>query len=371
MELEIEGDSFAPAGKVFQKTEKELKEITKKMLSNDACLQELLHICSLCNDSKIIYDPIRQHYTKVGEPTEAALKVLCEKVGTVSTKNDEGYVTKETLSKLTNEEKIALASTVDDYYLSLYKRQATLEFSRDRKSMSVLVESKKSDQSSYSSGSYFTRGSVANSSGKMMMFVKGAPENILTRCEFVRVGNSYETPIKMTDEIRKRIHKKAEMWGENESLRVLAFATVDKPTIPAVTKQIETKDYIKYESQMTFIGLVAMLDPPRPEVRRSIEQCREAGIRVIVITGDNQKTAESICRSIGVFEKGQDLSKLSFTGREFDAMKHEEKVDALMHACLFSRTEPTHKSVMVDYLKKQGLVVAMTGDGTVNDYVRC
>ena len=109
-----------------------------------------------------------------------------------------------------------------------------------------------------------------------------------------------------------------------------------------------------------------MLDPTRPEVAEAIVRCHNAGIRVVVINGDNKQTAESICRQIGVFTPDEDLTEKSYTGREFDDMSPEEQLRVALRANLFSRTEPTHKTILVDLLQSSGEIVAMTGDG-VND----
>jgi len=116
-------------------------------------------------------------------------------------------------------------------------------------------------------------------------------------------------------------------------------------------------------------GVVLLLqDPPREEVRGAIEDCGEAGIRVMVITGDNKNTAEAICREIGIFRDGEDIRDKSFTGREFMELPAERRKRILSGTGgrVFSRAEPKHKQDIVRILKEAGEVVAMTGDG-VND----
>lgn len=144
-------------------------------------------------------------------------------------------------------------------------------------------------------------------------------------------------------------------------------------------------NFVKVEQEMTFLGLVGLMDPPRPECRPAIDSCRDAGISVIMITGDNKLTAEAIAKDLGIISAGKNA--VSLTGREFDQLSDNEKT-AVLRKCMdeqggvFSRTEPRHKQVrrvvvgvvvvivviqvIVRILKSLGEVTAMTGDG-VND----
>lgn len=331
--FDITGSTYSPEGDITVNGE-------HVDLSKYETLQELNAICSLCNDSSIDYNEGKHVYEKVGEPTEVALVVLVEKM------NIKGL-------KLDNISKSERAHVCNNAIKEGYKKEFTLEFSRDRKSMSVYCTT--------SSGGRATR---SNDNMVNKMFVKGAPEGILERCTKVRVGNE---AVDMTPAMKKKIIEQVTAYGTGkDTLRCLALATVDKPLVADEMDLTDSKNFIKYESDMTFIGVVGMLDPPRTEVRQSISECRSAGIRVIVITGDNKNTAEAICRRIGVFGEDESTVGLSYSGREFDELSEAEQRDACRNARLFSRVEPSHKSSIVEYLQGDGDVAAMTGDG-VND----
>lgn len=102
-----------------------------------------------------------------------------------------------------------------------------------------------------------------------------------------------------------------------------------------------------------------MLDPPRQEVAASIMLCRQAGIRVIMITGDNKGTAVAICRRIGILTEDDDVEYMAFTGREFDELSPQAQRDAVTHARCFARVEPSHKSKIVEYLQGFDEITAM------------
>merc|ERR1712165_333292 len=232
---------------------------------------------------------------------------------------------------------------------SCWKKDFTLEFSRDRKSMSSCCLPLK--QTKLGAGP--------------KMFVKGAPEGVLDRCTFVRVGSQ---KVPMTPALKAEIMKHCKFYGTGrDTLRCLALATIDNPMKKEDMNLEDSTKFIKYETNCTFVGVVGMLDPPRLEVTDSIRECRSAGIRVIMITGDNKATAEAICRRIGIFGDNESTEGMAFTGREFDDLPSDAaRATAVRNARLFARVEPAHKSKIVEFLQADGEVTAMTGDG-VND----
>lgn len=287
-----------------------------------------MQIAALCNDAKVAYSAENDTYTSIGEPTEAALRVLVEKVGTAESA--------ASLAGLTAQQRV---NAVNADLESRFSRLLTFEFSRDRKSMSVLVRE--------------------NAASTAALFVKGAPETVLERCEYIQVAGERRP---LSAELRAEITETVHTYG-SRGLRTLALAYVDDVDADADHYHTESSaEYVRFEQKMVFAGLVGMLDPPRPEVRSAIAKCKTAGVRVVVITGDNKNTAETICRQIGVFEEDdEDLRGRSFTGKEFDQLAQEDKVKAVLNASLFSRTEPGHKLQIVELLQEQGLVCAMVG----------
>jgi len=268
----------------------------------------------------------RNLYTNVGEPTEAALKVLVEKLPSTASDLDQN------LSSMPPSER---ASAVNDYLEARFPRLLTFEFSRDRKMMSVLVDT----------GNHGA------------LFAKGAPESILDRCTSVLVPGGGLLP--MTTALRSTIMDKTLSYA-SQGLRTLAMAYANVQDVNSAHYQCsDTKGYSQFERDLTFVSLVGMLDPPRPEVKLAVENCKAAGIRVICITGDNRGTAETICRQIGILEEDDDLKGKSYTGRDFDELSYEDKIKAVTTASVFSRAEPGHKSQLVDLLQSLGMVVAM------------
>ena len=180
------------------------------------------------------------------------------------------------------------------------------------------------------------------------ILTKGAPDVLLERCDFVRKSTGI-VPLDPTEteKIKKKI---AEFSGQG--LRVLAFAY----------KESEGPLTIESEENLIFLGLIAMMDPPRPEAIQAVADAKRAGIRTVMITGDHKITARAIAKQLGIYQEGD----LAVTGRELDAMSEKEWQEKLEKICVYARVAPEHKIRIVKAWQKKGRIVSMTGDG-VND----
>lgn len=132
-----------------------------------------------------------------------------------------------------------------------------------------------------------------------------------------------------------------------------------KKLLRAIVVRLYSSSTVCVQSDLTFVGCVGMLDPPRQEVAASIQLCRQAGIRVIMITGDNKGTAVAICRRIGILTEEDDVERMAFTGREFDELSPSTQREAVTHARCFARVEPSHKSKIVEFLQGFDEITAM------------
>jgi Ca2+-transporting ATPase len=203
-----------------------------------------------------------------------------------------------------------------------FERLDEVPFSSERKMMSVLVKDKKNN---------------------LVVYAKGAPEVLIKKCTKILSDGKIKT---LTPKDKKRILSQNKKFA-SEGLRVLGFAF--KPSKKKIS-----------EDNLIWIGLQAMIDPPHPEVEDALKQCKTAGIRVIMITGDNPITAQAIAKQVGLESKGV------ITGSELKEMSDKELEEKLNDDYnIFARVDPFHKLRILEILKKDNMV-AMTGDG-VND----
>jgi len=264
---------------------------------------------------------------------EVALRTFVEKVGLP------GYAApKNALEGLSKQERASFCNT---HWQDEYPRTSAYEFTSQRKMMSVLC----------------------GHSNESFLFVKGAPEVVLPLCQSVLQEGS-EIPGTLPSETRWLLDETVSGWGSSMALRSLAFAY--KP-FKSGSLQILPED----EKGLILIGFVGIHDPPRGEAREAVEACQTAGVRVIMVTGDNIDTARSVGFQVGIIkdetsEEAKLLKGKSATGAEFDELSDPEQRLAVMDMAVFARVEPTHKSKLVEILKSRGDIVAVTGDG-VND----
>ena len=258
----------------------------------------LANAMSLCSDAE--FDT--EAGTAVGEPTECALVNYAEKLG---------------LSKNVQKNKLA--------------RIGEVPFDSGRKMMSTIHRT---------------------ADGALVQFTKGAPDELLKRCTHAMVGGK---AVELTGDLRTKILA-ANKGMADRALRVLAAATKKLSAEPSVY------DSDTVECGLCFVGLVGMIDPVRPEVKPAIDECRNAGIRPIMITGDHKDTAVAIAMQLGIIT---DASQ-AITGAELDKISDAEFETAVERFSVYARVQPEHKTRIVNAWRKKGRVTAMTGDG-VND----
>ena len=265
-------------------------------LVSSETIEPLLRCGAVCNNAERASDDDEKEY--FGDPTEVALVVSAAKAGIGGGEGPDGSG----------------------------DRVAEVPFSSERQRMTVVVREE----------------------GGHTAYTKGAPEVVLDRCDSVLVDGEVR---ELTDETRERIRERVESFA-GDALRVLGFARREGVDPEADEDALETG--------LTFLGLQGMIDPPRPEVEGAVADCRRAGIRVVMVTGDNLETAKAIGREIGFDPEG------AMTGTEIAACSDAELREAVEDVEVFARATPEHKVRVLEALQANGHTVAMTGDG-VND----
>lgn len=277
---------------------------------------------ALCNDASIDPDPDRPgEYKTVGDPTEAALLVAAATQG----------LEKARLNQL-------------------FPRVGEVPFSSDRKRMTTIhrVTAEAIQAIDPSATALFS-----NVNFTYTAFTKGALHVILENAVYIWVNDHLEP---LTEEWRNRIEAAHNTMAE-QGLRVLGMAAHALGERLPDPEQLES-----VEERLTFLGLVGMMDPARPEVKEAVALCRTAGIRPVMITGDHPITAKEIAKQLDIAQPGDRV----IIGRELEQMSIAELEQVVEHVPIFARVSPEHKLNIVQALQNRGHVVAMTGDG-VND----
>ncbi len=272
--------------------------------------KKLLCVATLCSNSELSKE--HGNFSAHGEPTENALVIEAAKNG----------ITKKNLLK---------------EYLKIHE----FPFDSSRKMMSVIYKR-------------------TNKSYKIV--TKGAPEVILKKCSHYYTENGvYPINEEIIGNIEKNNAKMA-----SEALRVLAVAYKEEALSNIDTeKWNEQKDNI--EKNLVFLGLIGIIDPPRPEAKIAVYDCKRAGIKPVMITGDNVQTAKAIAKEVGIIsEKAYRENKGIITGGELNNIEDKDLRDVVNDYSVFARVSPEHKVKIVKAFQSNGNVVAMTGDG-IND----
>jgi Ca2+-transporting ATPase len=266
-------------------------------------------------------------------------KLVMEGISANSTAFLEEEVTGEKPKGVGNPTEVALLLWLNSQgcdYLALREKATVIDqltFSTERKFMATLVQSPLI--------------------GKKVLYVKGAPEIVLGKCKDVMLDG------KRVDAVEYRSTVEAQLLNyQNMAMRTLGFAF-------KIVDDAEASDCVSLvaENDLSFLGVVAISDPIRPDVPAAVAKCQSAGIGVKIVTGDTPGTATEIARQIGLW-KPEDTEKNRITGAAFAELTDEEALDRVMDLKIMSRARPTDKQRLVQLLQQKGAVVAVTGDGT-------
>lgn len=262
-------------------------------------LRDTLLAGALCNRAQLHVK--RSRYIVDGDPTDGALLIVARKA------------------------KIEWQET--ERYRTIYE----LPFDSTRKRMTVVVENEKKER---------------------FLIVKGAPEVILSRSKYTLGLDGSLLPLD-----KKKLTKKMDEMA-NKALRIIAIGIKQLPPHVRVTKA----ELPRLEEEINFLGLFGLQDPPRAGVTEAIQECKEAGIKTVMITGDHKKTAMAIGRKVGIYQEGD----IVLEGHELNKHSIDSLAEMIEQVSIFARVTPEHKLKIVKAYQKVGHIVAMTGDG-VND----
>ncbi|NLJ99656.1 MAG: calcium-translocating P-type ATPase, SERCA-type [Clostridia bacterium] len=298
--IEISGEGYSPRGDFLMGGE-------KTSLKKSHGLKTLLKIAALCNNARLVRDGVdiegmfrKANWSTKGDPTKGALLVAAAK----------GGIWRE---RIEEEE----------------QRIEEIPFDSDRKRMSVIYRNRIGE----------------------FLYTKGAPDVVLERCKYILSNGSIS---EITKEKREKIlNQNLEL--ADRAMRVLALAYREVSS--------ESSRYDEdLEKDLVFVGLAAMIDPPRPEVTEAIKKCYKAGIRTVMITGDHPSTAAAVAKEIGLTRYGSRV----VTGKELGKMSEKRFSQIVEEISVYARVSPKDKLRIIRTLKGKGHIVAMTGDG-VND----
>ncbi|MDJ0912970.1 MAG: cation-transporting P-type ATPase [Desulfobacterales bacterium] len=295
--------SFAVDGSGYSPSGKITPIEAKDSATDSLAMRECLICGVLCNDSRLLHQEDRWEIN--GDPTEAALIAAAAKAGIDA-----------------------------DRLRADYPRKDEIPFDSDRQYMATLH--------------------LNPDTGQRYVYLKGAVETVIERCTSALSINGESLDLDHSSVSSAAADLAA------EGLRVLAFAK-SKPL-----QSDQEIDQVHDRKDLIFLGLQAMMDPPRDNSHQAVAICHQAGIKVKMITGDHALTAETIAKQIGIVDQSEEDHRTVFQGREMTAMNDEELIEVAQNAAVFARVSPEQKLRLVEALQEKSNVVAMTGDG-VND----